>query len=198
MLLAENGKSQGSGDSELVKECPEALWGMRVSAGTISDLNQKLYEQIEQWRNQPITGEYPYLYLDGICLTRSWAGEVRNVSVLVAVGGRDRWVPGDSGGRGRAEGRHGEVATVSDSCEGSRPDGCAVDRLGQVPGSGRGGGASSTRRPAGSGAWCADIATSSARFPRARSRRWRRCSRRSTPRRMRRRPRRRRRLSWRN
>ncbi len=69
-----------------VEDITEALWGMRVSAGTVSDLNQKLYERIEQWRNEPITGEYPYLYLDGICLKRSWAGEVRNVSVLVAVG----------------------------------------------------------------------------------------------------------------
>jgi hypothetical protein len=69
-----------------VKDITEALWGMRVSAGTGSGLNQKLYERIEQWRNQPIPGGYPYLYLDGICLKRSWAGEVRNVSVLVAVG----------------------------------------------------------------------------------------------------------------
>jgi putative transposase len=69
-----------------VEDITEALWGTRVSAGTVSDLNQKLYGRIEQWRNGPITGEYPYVYLDGICLKRSWAGEVRNVSVLVAVG----------------------------------------------------------------------------------------------------------------
>ena len=59
---------------------------MRVGAGTVSDLNQKLYERIEQRRNAPIVDEYPYVYLDGICLKRSWAGEVRDVSVLVAVG----------------------------------------------------------------------------------------------------------------
>jgi putative transposase len=69
-----------------VEDITEALGGMRVSAGTVSDLNQKLYERIEQWRNAPIPGEHPYVYLDGICLKRSWAGEVRNVSVLVAVG----------------------------------------------------------------------------------------------------------------
>jgi len=69
-----------------VEDITEALWGTRVSAGTVSDLNQKLYERIEQWRNAPIVGEYPYVYLDGICLKRCWAGEVRNVSVLVAVG----------------------------------------------------------------------------------------------------------------
>jgi putative transposase len=29
---------------------------------------------------------HPYVYLDGIVLKRSWAGEVRNVSLLVAIG----------------------------------------------------------------------------------------------------------------
>jgi len=57
-----------------------------VSTGTVSNLNKKIYGQIEAWRNQPIEGEQPYLYLDGIVLKRSWAGEVRNVSVLVAIG----------------------------------------------------------------------------------------------------------------
>ena len=31
-----------------------------------------------------IEGEFPYVYLDGVVLKRSWAGEVRNVSLLVA------------------------------------------------------------------------------------------------------------------
>ncbi|AQT67843.1 Transposase [Anaerohalosphaera lusitana] len=73
-----------------VEDITEALWGMRVSAGTVSDLNQKMYERIDEWRNRRIEGEYPYVYLDGICLKRSWGGEVRNVSVLVAIGvGKD-------------------------------------------------------------------------------------------------------------
>ena len=29
---------------------------------------------------------FPYVYLDGIFLKRSWGGEVRNVAVLVAIG----------------------------------------------------------------------------------------------------------------
>jgi len=69
-----------------VEDITQALWGMRVSAGTVSDLNAKMYERIEAWRNEPVKGEYPYLYLDGICLKRTWGGEVRNISVLVAVG----------------------------------------------------------------------------------------------------------------
>ncbi len=67
-----------------VEDITEALWGTRVSPSTVSNLNKKIYAKIEQWRNRPIEGEYPYLYLDGIVMKRSWAGEVRNVSLLVA------------------------------------------------------------------------------------------------------------------
>jgi transposase-like protein len=69
-----------------VEDITETLWGTKVSPGTISNLNKKVYEKIEVWRNRPITDEFPYVYLDGIVLKRSWAGEVTNVSVLVAIG----------------------------------------------------------------------------------------------------------------
>jgi transposase-like protein len=69
-----------------VEDITEALWGTRVSAGTVSELNKKLYERIEQWRNRPLEGDYPYVYVDGIGLKRSWGGEVRNVAILVAIG----------------------------------------------------------------------------------------------------------------
>ena len=69
-----------------VEDITEALWGTKVSPSTISELNKKVYAHIEAWRNRPIEGECPYVYLDGIVLKRSWAGEVRNVSVLVAIG----------------------------------------------------------------------------------------------------------------
>ena len=69
-----------------VEDITEALWGTRVSPSTVSELNQKIYAQIEAWRNQPIEGEHAYVYLDGIWLKRSWAGEVKNIAVLIAVG----------------------------------------------------------------------------------------------------------------
>ena len=49
-----------------VEDITEALWGTKVSPGTISNLNKKAYKRIESWRNRPIEGEHPYLYLDGI------------------------------------------------------------------------------------------------------------------------------------
>ena len=69
-----------------VEDITEALWGTKVSPGTISNLNQKAYAHIEEWRTRPLNGEYPYLYVDGVYLKRSWGGEIRSVSVLVAIG----------------------------------------------------------------------------------------------------------------
>lgn len=69
-----------------VEDITEALWGTRVSPSTVSRLNKKVYGHIEEWRNKPLEGEYPYVYLDGIILKRTWAGEIRNISVLVAIG----------------------------------------------------------------------------------------------------------------
>ena len=69
-----------------VEDITEALWGTRVSPSTVSELNQQLYERIEAWRNQPIAGQFAYVYLDGIWLKRSWGGEVKKVAVLVAIG----------------------------------------------------------------------------------------------------------------
>ena len=69
-----------------VEDITEALWGTKVSPGTISNLNKKIYEEIEKWRNLPIHNRYTYVYLDGIWMKRTWGGEVRNVSVLVAIG----------------------------------------------------------------------------------------------------------------
>jgi len=69
-----------------VEDITEALWGTKVSPGTISNLNKKAYEHIETWRTRPLSGEYPYVYVDGVYLKRSWGGEVQNVSILVAIG----------------------------------------------------------------------------------------------------------------
>ncbi|WP_129633876.1 IS256 family transposase [Candidatus Oscillochloris fontis] len=69
-----------------VEDITEALWGTRVSAGIVSKLNQELYDKIDLWRTRPIEGAFPYVYLDGIVLKRTWADEIRNVSILVAFG----------------------------------------------------------------------------------------------------------------
>ena len=56
-----------------VEDITEALWGTKVSPGTVSNLNKKIYQQIERWRNRPNEGAHPYVFLDGLVLKRSWA-----------------------------------------------------------------------------------------------------------------------------
>ena len=69
-----------------VEDITEALWGSKVSPSTISELNQKAYVHIEDWRNRPLQGgKYPYAYVDGIYLRRNWGGEYENVAILVAI-----------------------------------------------------------------------------------------------------------------
>ena len=68
-----------------VEDITEALWGSKVSPATISELNKKAYVHIEEWRNRPLQGNYPYIYVDGIYLRRNWGGEYENVAVLVAI-----------------------------------------------------------------------------------------------------------------
>ena len=69
-----------------VEDITEALWGTRVSPSTVSNLNKKVYGRIDKWLNAPIEGKYVYVFMDGLWLKRCWAGEVKNVSVLVAIG----------------------------------------------------------------------------------------------------------------
>src|SRR5579885_1570348 len=69
-----------------VEDITEAPWGTRVSPSTVSELNQKIYARIREWRERPIAGEHPYVYLDGVWLNREFGGEVKPVAVLVAIG----------------------------------------------------------------------------------------------------------------
>jgi transposase-like protein len=69
-----------------VEDITEALWGTRVSPSTVSELNQKIDARIRAWRDRPIEGEHPSVYLDGVWLNREFGGEVRPVAVLVAIG----------------------------------------------------------------------------------------------------------------
>ena len=68
-----------------VEDITEALWGSKVSAGTVSNLNKKVYGHIDTWRSRPLRGKYPYVYVDGIYLKRNWGGEYENVAILIAM-----------------------------------------------------------------------------------------------------------------
>ena len=103
----------------------------KVSPSTISELNKKAYVHIEDWRNRPLQGGcYPYVYVDGIYLRRSWGGECENVAILVAITVNEdgyREVLGSAGGMAswvsffqwlRSRGLDGVKLVVGDKCQG--------------------------------------------------------------------------------
>lgn len=73
-----------------IEDITELLWDTKLSAGTMSRLNGKVYEQIEAWRKRPLEGSYPYVYLDGVYLKRNWGGEYGNVAILIAMAVNER------------------------------------------------------------------------------------------------------------
>ena len=73
-----------------MEDITEALWGTKVSPSTLSGLNKKVYLHIEDWRNRPIEGHYPNVYLDGIVLKRSWPCK----SLLMLAAARLRHIAG--------------------------------------------------------------------------------------------------------
>ena len=69
-----------------VDDISQLLWGDRMPSQTLSDKLKKVYDEIDAWRTRPLSGEYPYVFMDGVWHKRSWGGAVENVSVLVAIG----------------------------------------------------------------------------------------------------------------
>ena len=72
-----------------IEDVSEILWGASVSASTVSNLSDKAFEAVEEWRSRPLTRKYPYVFVDGIYLKRSWGGSFENVAVMVAIGVND-------------------------------------------------------------------------------------------------------------
>jgi hypothetical protein len=71
---------------QYIEDAGEILWGSSVSKGTVSNLNQKAFARVEEWRARPLTCAYPYACVDGTCLKRNWGGAYGSVAMLIATG----------------------------------------------------------------------------------------------------------------
>ena len=72
-----------------IEDAGEILWGSSVSKGTVSNLNQKAFAKVEEWRTSPLTRSYPYACVDGTYLKRNWEGAYESVAVLIAAGANE-------------------------------------------------------------------------------------------------------------
>jgi transposase-like protein len=88
-----------------VEDITEALWGTRVSPSTVSELNQKIYAQIEDPAQPPHRRASP-VCVSGWVVAEAELG--RRGAERVAAGGdrrERRRIPRGAGGGGRGEGR---------------------------------------------------------------------------------------------
>jgi len=69
-----------------VTEITEALCGTSFSKSLVSSLSSGLDEQLEAWRNRPIEGDWPYLFVDALYQKVRHDGRVVSMAVLIVVG----------------------------------------------------------------------------------------------------------------
>jgi len=69
-----------------VSKITEQLCGTSFSKSLVSSLSASLDEQLSAWRNRPLTGYWPYLYVDALYEKVRHVGRVRSMAVLIVVG----------------------------------------------------------------------------------------------------------------
>src|SRR5690554_2280854 len=74
-----------------VEQITGKLSGTKVSKDAVSRIAARFDEAFAEWRSRRLDPQrsYPYLYLDATYLKARWAGAVRDVALLVAVGVSD-------------------------------------------------------------------------------------------------------------
>jgi transposase-like protein len=77
-----------------VDDLVKALGMSGISKSRVSELCEQLDEEVERFRNRPLEGPYPYIWLDATYLKARQDGRVVSTAVVIAVG-----VKGDSGER---------------------------------------------------------------------------------------------------
>lgn len=131
----------GRREHQACDDTGQLLWGDRMPSRTLSGKLRRVYAEIDEWRTEPLEGEYPYVFVGGVWHKRSWGGSVENVGILVAIGvSKD----GHREAVGVAEGMGGggfrQLGAVLSRHDRTRPEGRPARGRRPVHGTGRHGG----------------------------------------------------------
>ena len=69
-----------------VDDLVKALGMSGISKSRVSELCEQLDEEVERFRNRPLEGPYPYVWLDATYLKARQDGRVVSTAVVIAVG----------------------------------------------------------------------------------------------------------------
>ncbi len=69
-----------------VQDTLAEMYGVDVSATTISQITEKVWPLVEAWQNRPLEAIYPIIYLDALHLKLRREGKVSNTAVYIVLG----------------------------------------------------------------------------------------------------------------
>ena len=69
-----------------IQDMLEELYGIDVSASTISKVTDKIWGLVEEWQNRPLSPIYTIMYLDAIHIKLRRDGKIENVAVYNVMG----------------------------------------------------------------------------------------------------------------
>lgn len=69
-----------------IEESLAEMYGVKVSAGTISTITEQIWPQVEEWQKRPLAAVWPIIYLDAIHIKLRREGKVENVAVYIVLG----------------------------------------------------------------------------------------------------------------
>lgn len=61
------------------------IYGVEVSAQTISAVTDKVWPLVEEWQNRPLNAIYPILYMDALHVKLRQEGKIENVAVYITL-----------------------------------------------------------------------------------------------------------------
>jgi putative transposase len=61
------------------------MYGVNISAGTISTITEKVWPMVEAWQNRPLEAVYPLIYLDAIHVHLKREGRVESTAIYIAL-----------------------------------------------------------------------------------------------------------------
>jgi transposase-like protein len=64
----------------------EELYGVDISATTISSITDKVWSLVEAWQSRPLAAIYPIIYLDAIHIKMRRESKVENTAVYIVLG----------------------------------------------------------------------------------------------------------------
>lgn len=77
-----------------ISETLRDIYGIEISAATISTITDKIMGLVQEWQNRPLEPIYPIIYLDAIHLNIRLEGQVENTAVYNVIGSKPGGVTG--------------------------------------------------------------------------------------------------------